>query len=216
MCSTGADTVRISDEPAERQEFGHSFRLTRRSSNTTYRSRRCSVIRRTTPLAQSLLVDAAGLFPRACRAGNGVDRSGELGYDLPLTSDGAWRSLVARTVRDRKVGGSNPLAPTSFLPAPSRRRNAGSIKAHSSVRKGSGRRFSLFCSRRRDASGSDRKRLQSAGFARWRSSWKGTRERIVEFIKEVQRGPSLARVDRLEIDDLPGGGSHSAFQLEGW
>jgi hypothetical protein len=25
---------------------------------------------------------------------------------------GAWRSLVARSVRDRKVGGSNPLAPT--------------------------------------------------------------------------------------------------------
>ncbi len=48
---------------------------------------------------------------------------------------GAWRSLVARSVRDRKVGGSNPLAPTNIssnrshggtarrhaLPAPSRR-----------------------------------------------------------------------------------------------
>ena len=28
---------------------------------------------------------------------------------------GAWRSLVARVVRDDKVGGSNPLAPTSSL-----------------------------------------------------------------------------------------------------
>ena len=28
---------------------------------------------------------------------------------------GAWRSLVARTVRDREVGGSNPLAPILFL-----------------------------------------------------------------------------------------------------
>ena len=28
--------------------------------------------------------------------------------------DGAWRSLVARTVRDRKVAGSNPVAPTFF------------------------------------------------------------------------------------------------------
>ena len=26
--------------------------------------------------------------------------------------DGAWLSLVERTVRDREVGGSNPLAPT--------------------------------------------------------------------------------------------------------
>jgi len=44
----------------------------------------------------------------------------------------------------------------------------------------------------------------------------GNPKRIVEFIKEVQKGPSLARVDRLEIHDLPGGGSYSAFQLEGW
>jgi hypothetical protein len=28
---------------------------------------------------------------------------------------GAWLSLVERTVRDREVGGSNPLAPTNFL-----------------------------------------------------------------------------------------------------
>jgi hypothetical protein len=28
--------------------------------------------------------------------------------------DGAWLSLVERTVRDREVGGSNPLAPTSL------------------------------------------------------------------------------------------------------
>ena len=27
---------------------------------------------------------------------------------------GAWLSLVERSVRDREVGGSNPLAPTSF------------------------------------------------------------------------------------------------------
>ena len=28
---------------------------------------------------------------------------------------GAWLSLVERTVRDREVGGSNPLAPTKLL-----------------------------------------------------------------------------------------------------
>jgi hypothetical protein len=31
---------------------------------------------------------------------------------LSGTSVGAWRSLVARIVRDDEVGGSNPLAPT--------------------------------------------------------------------------------------------------------
>ena len=31
----------------------------------------------------------------------------------PRAQVGAWRSLVARCVRDAKVGGSNPLAPTS-------------------------------------------------------------------------------------------------------
>ncbi len=40
--------------------------------------------------------------------------------------------------------------------------------------------------------------------------------RVVEFIREVQKGPSLARVERLEIQDLPGGGSYSAFHIEGW
>lgn len=44
----------------------------------------------------------------------------------------------------------------------------------------------------------------------------GNPKRIAEFIGEVQKGPSLARVERLEIEDLPGGGSHSTFQIEGW
>ncbi len=44
----------------------------------------------------------------------------------------------------------------------------------------------------------------------------GNPKRIVEFIREVQKGPSLARVDRLEIQDLPDGGSYSTFHVEGW
>src|SRR5688572_33332970 len=41
-----------------------------------------------------------------------LDRCG--GRLLPFRpSVGAWRSLVARVVRDDEVGGSNPLAPTS-------------------------------------------------------------------------------------------------------
>ena len=30
---------------------------------------------------------------------------------------GAWRSLVARFVRDEEVAGSNPVAPTTYFPA---------------------------------------------------------------------------------------------------
>ena len=35
----------------------------------------------------------------------------------PVQFVGAWLSLVERSVRDREVGGSNPLAPTTFFPA---------------------------------------------------------------------------------------------------
>ena len=46
------------------------------------------------------------------------DRSGEVRYHRPALynghSVGAWRSLVARIVRDDEVGGSNPLAPTKL------------------------------------------------------------------------------------------------------
>ena len=55
-----------------------------------------------------------------------LDRPPEAGYrarfDLRpkgrCRSVGAWLSLVERCVRDAKVGGSNPLAPTSFIPVP--------------------------------------------------------------------------------------------------
>ena len=35
--------------------------------------------------------------------------------DIPVWHDGAWLSLVEHSVRDRGVGGSNPLAPTNYL-----------------------------------------------------------------------------------------------------
>jgi acylphosphatase len=44
----------------------------------------------------------------------------------------------------------------------------------------------------------------------------GNPKRIAEFIAEVQKGPSLARIERLEIQDLPGGGSYSTFHIEEW
>ncbi len=31
-----------------------------------------------------------------------------------MSIDGAWRSLVARLLREQEVGGSNPLAPILF------------------------------------------------------------------------------------------------------
>ncbi len=44
----------------------------------------------------------------------------------------------------------------------------------------------------------------------------GNPKRIGEFIAEVQKGPSLARVERLDIQELPGGGSYSTFHIEDW
>ena len=35
-------------------------------------------------------------------------------YEVSQGFCGAWLSLVERSVRDREVGGSNPLAPTTF------------------------------------------------------------------------------------------------------
>ncbi len=41
-------------------------------------------------------------------------------------------------------------------------------------------------------------------------------DRIAEFIREVEKGPPLARVRRLEIEDLPAGLAYATFQIEGW
>jgi acylphosphatase len=39
---------------------------------------------------------------------------------------------------------------------------------------------------------------------------------IEEFIKKVEKGPSLARVERVEIADVPINGAYSSFTIEGW
>ncbi len=44
----------------------------------------------------------------------------------------------------------------------------------------------------------------------------GNSKLIEEFIAEVQKGPSLARVERLDIQELPDGGSYSTFHIEDW
>jgi acylphosphatase len=44
----------------------------------------------------------------------------------------------------------------------------------------------------------------------------GPARRIEEFMHEVEQGPSLARVERLEICDIPAGGNYRSFLIEGW
>jgi acylphosphatase len=38
---------------------------------------------------------------------------------------------------------------------------------------------------------------------------------VGEFVREVGRGPALARVERLDVDDLPAGGNYRSFTIEG-
>jgi hypothetical protein len=50
-------------------------------------------------------------FPNSSR----ITHYSSLGSRARIHIDvGAWLSLVERSVRDREVGGSNPLAPTIF------------------------------------------------------------------------------------------------------
>jgi acylphosphatase len=44
----------------------------------------------------------------------------------------------------------------------------------------------------------------------------GTSGKISDFIKEVEKGPALARVDRVDIADMPAQGNYGSFLMEGW
>ena len=39
---------------------------------------------------------------------------------------------------------------------------------------------------------------------------------IADFIKEVEKGPPLARVTRVDIVDIPAQGTYGSFSIEGW
>jgi len=39
---------------------------------------------------------------------------------------------------------------------------------------------------------------------------------INQLLEEVRNGPPMARVDRLEIKDVPPGGTYKSFHIEGW
>ena len=61
--------------------------------------------------ARSIHLSYRGLPTYSKHQGIGLASTEILGILLGLLF-GAWLSLVERTVRDREVGGSNPLAPT--------------------------------------------------------------------------------------------------------
>ena len=44
----------------------------------------------------------------------------------------------------------------------------------------------------------------------------GESQKIGKFIKDVGKGPALARVERLEIRDVAPSGKYGGFLIEGW
>ena len=44
----------------------------------------------------------------------------------------------------------------------------------------------------------------------------GDARKIAEFIRQVERGPSLARVQRVDVVDIPAQGTYGSFSIEGW
>ena len=44
----------------------------------------------------------------------------------------------------------------------------------------------------------------------------GNARKIVEFIELVEKGPSHARVQRVDVTDMPVQGTYSSFTIEGW
>jgi acylphosphatase len=44
----------------------------------------------------------------------------------------------------------------------------------------------------------------------------GDAGKISDFVKQVEKGPSLARVQRLDIVDIPVTGAYGSFSIEGW
>jgi acylphosphatase len=44
----------------------------------------------------------------------------------------------------------------------------------------------------------------------------GAAGKMPDFIKQIEKGPALARVQRVEVVDIPVTGSYNSFLLEGW
>ncbi len=44
----------------------------------------------------------------------------------------------------------------------------------------------------------------------------GSEKKVAEFIRRVEQGPALARVERLDVVDIPVQDSYGSFSIEGW
>ncbi len=44
----------------------------------------------------------------------------------------------------------------------------------------------------------------------------GDARKIADFIKQVEKGPSLAWVQRVDVVDIPVQGTYGSFSIEGW
>ena len=44
----------------------------------------------------------------------------------------------------------------------------------------------------------------------------GDGRKMADFIKQVEKGPPLARVERVDIADVPVWGDYGSFSIEGW
>ncbi len=44
----------------------------------------------------------------------------------------------------------------------------------------------------------------------------GSEKKIAEFVKQVEKGPALSRVERMDVVDIPVQDTYSTFSIEGW
>jgi acylphosphatase len=44
----------------------------------------------------------------------------------------------------------------------------------------------------------------------------GDAHKIADFIKQVEKGPPLSRVQRMDVRDVPVKGTYTSFLIEGW
>jgi len=44
----------------------------------------------------------------------------------------------------------------------------------------------------------------------------GEAGKIADFVRQVEKGPSLSRVERIDVMDIPFQGKYDSFLIEGW
>ncbi len=118
-------------------------------------------------------------------------------------------------IRDRKVGGSNPLAPTTFPTIPRvcpMAIQARHIIVHGRVQ-GVGFRFFVQRAGSRLGLTGDVCNLPDGTV---QIMVEGAPEVLAGFIREVKLGPPAAHVDRLEVHEVAASGKYKSFLLEGW